>query len=94
VALAETIAALGVPVQEVISYPLAIKTALPRVTPGGFSIDVEGPPGIYKLFRSEDLSTWSELETATNTFGAARFLDTTDSLPPQRFYRVARNQNP
>ena len=85
--LAETIATLQSEGVVVFTYPLAIEMALPREITDGFNINVSGPPGVYKLQASDDLATWNEIGTATNTIGAARFDDTS---PPstQRFYRA------
>ena len=64
---------------------------LPRPTPDGLSIDASGTPGVYQLLSSDDLFTWNELATATNSLGAARFIDATPVAPThRRFYRAAR----
>jgi len=92
--LADTIEALHNNGVLVLTYPVAVALQFPRATIDGFNINATGPPGVYKLFSSDDLVTWTELTTATNTSGAARFDDPTVSPPPQRFYRVARISGP
>ena len=61
---------------------------------GGFNINVLGPPGVYTLLGSDDLATWTELGTATNTIGDARFEDSTPFPPAHRFYRAAKAATP
>jgi Leucine-rich repeat (LRR) protein len=70
----------------VVAYRLTVALIPPRQIVGGrFDVSVTGPPGVYTLFGSADLSAWSELDVGTNTLGNVRF---TDAAPvaPQKFY--------
>jgi hypothetical protein len=90
ITLADTLAALSDQGISVFTYPLIRQLTDPRQTPEGeFVFTVKGPPGVYTFAASSDLTTWTELGTATNTLGAARFTDMTLSPPPQKFYRAS-----
>lgn len=92
-ALAGAVASLRDEGVLVITYPLTVELAAPQLAAGGaFDFSVTGPPGIYTVFRSADLSVWNEQGFATNTIGAVQFLDATVPTPARRFYR-ARLQN-
>lgn len=70
-------------------YPL--ETRLAAATPslsGGFSFTLAGPPGVYRVQVTGDLSAWTDLGALTNSFGAAAFTDPTDPPAAAAFYRV------
>ena len=74
-------------------YPVTVRLSSPRQTEtGDFEFSLAGPPGVYSIFGSGDLATWSELDFVTNTLGAFVFTDVTAHLSPQKFYR-ARVEN-
>ena len=74
---------------QVFTYPLTIQLISPMtVEDGGFELTVIGPPGIYSVLASPDLSVWSELSRLTNQLGNARFSDPTVSLSSRKFYRA------
>ena len=86
--LATTVALLRSEGVSVITYPLAIQLISPTRTPdGAFQFSIIGPPGVYTIFGSVDLSIWSELGTLTNQFGVISFFDQAP-LSPHKFYRA------
>ena len=77
----------------VFTYPLTIQLIRPRELTGAFQFGITGPPGVYTVLGSTDLTAWSEVGTASNTLGSISFVDVASHLFPQRFYR-ALLQNP
>src|SRR5262249_10167304 len=58
----------------VFTYPLAVRLVSPsRTMIGAFELMLTGPPGIYNVLGSADLSTWHEVGLATNTLGSVAF---------------------
>jgi formylglycine-generating enzyme required for sulfatase activity len=87
--LAETVASLRSQGVSVLTYPLTAQLISPRLSvAGGFEFRLIGPPGVYSVLASADLSAWSALGALTNTLGSAGFTDTTASLSRQKFYRA------
>jgi hypothetical protein len=87
--LAGTVASLRNQGVSVFTYPLAISLASPRRTlAGAFEFTLNGPPGVYAVLGSADLSGWSETGALTNKFGGAIFTDIASPLSPQKFYRA------
>jgi formylglycine-generating enzyme required for sulfatase activity len=79
----------------VFTYPLAVRLLSPsRTVIGAFEFTLTGPPGLYSVLGSADLSTWHEVGTATNNLGRTGFTDATTILSPRRFYRVLRQSPP
>ena len=73
----------------VFTYPLAIRLATPhRTGVGAFAFTLTGPPGIYAVFASTDLVSWSEPGGVTNLLGSALFSDLEANVSPRKFYRV------
>jgi len=73
----------------VLTYPLAGRLLSPRRTvAGAFEFTITGPPGVYTVLGSADLSTWDELGATTNTLGSIVFIDAASPLSPQKFYRA------
>jgi hypothetical protein len=71
----------------VITYPLAPGLAArPRTASGGFEFALTGPPGIYAVLSSTNLTDWSALTTVPNQLGTAVFVDSITG--PQKFYRA------
>jgi hypothetical protein len=90
--LAGEVAALRNQGVSVFTYPLTIQLIAPRQTAdGAFQFALAGPPGIYVLLASTNLTTWSDLGVVTNQLGVVRFADVQANLSPQKFYR-ARSQ--
>jgi hypothetical protein len=79
----------------VFTYPLAVRLVSPsRTLIGAFEFTITGPPGLYSVLGSADLSTWHEVGVATNNLGSAAFTDATTILSPRRFYRALRQTPP
>ena len=56
---------------------------------GKFSLTLNLEPGrVYKVEASEDLQTWTEINSFTSSSAAQTFLDETSAGKPQRFYRL------
>jgi hypothetical protein len=73
----------------VFTYPLTVQLTSPRRTaPGDFEFTLTGPPGIYAVLASSDLTSWSDFAAVTNELGFARFDDGQANLSPQKFYRA------
>jgi formylglycine-generating enzyme required for sulfatase activity len=77
----------------VFTYPLALQLIQPRPLIGAFRFAITGPPGVYAIDGSTDLTAWSEVGISSNTLGSVSFVDVTAHLFPLRFYR-ARLQSP
>ena len=94
--LAENVASLRNENVSVFTFPLNLHLIAPRETEDGvFQFAVTGPPGVYIVFSSVDLLTWSELTALTNNLGTTRLTDPASPLSPHEFYRaqsVPRNQ--
>jgi formylglycine-generating enzyme required for sulfatase activity len=58
-----------------------------RPTPGTFSFTLTGPPGVYAILRSSNLTTWNDAGVVSNQLGSVTFTDT-NSLIAQKFYRA------
>ena len=79
----------------VFTYPLAVRLLSPnRTMIGAFEFTLTGPPGLYSVLGSADLSTWHEVGVATNNLGSAAFTDATTILSPRRFYRALLQSPP
>jgi hypothetical protein len=90
--LATTVATLQSQGVGVFKYPLAIRLLGPRPLTGAFQFGINGPPGLYGVFASSDLATWSEVGLATNDLGTVSFVDVNSHTFAQRFYRVLRHR--
>ena len=78
----------------VFTYPLVAKLVQPLKLAGSFKFGITGPPGVYSVFGSTNLTTWSEVGVATNPLGSVIFHDVTTNDSPQKFYRVLRQVSP
>ena len=88
--LAFVVATLRAQGVSVFTYPLTVQLIQPRSLPGAFRFGISGPPGVYTLLASTNLTTWSELAVVTNQLGNAAFTDFTADLSPQKFYRAGQ----
>jgi formylglycine-generating enzyme required for sulfatase activity len=59
----------------VFTYPLQVQLLRPRSLIGAFQFGISGPPGVYSVFSSTHLPTWTLQAVSTNNFGAVNFLD-------------------
>jgi hypothetical protein len=75
----------GIPV---FIYPLAVQLVQPLMLAGSFKFGITGPPGVYSVFGSTNLATWSAVGVTTNPLGSVIFHDVTTNVLPQKFYRV------
>jgi formylglycine-generating enzyme required for sulfatase activity len=90
-----TIASLRNQGISVFTYPLAVRLLSPRRTLiGAFELTLTGPPGLYSVLGSADLSTWHEVGIATNGVGSIGFTDLTTILSQRRFYRARLQSSP
>ena len=93
--LAPAIATLRNQGVSVFTYPLAIRLVASRPTVAAdVGAALTGPPGIYAVLSSTNLTAWSELGGVTNHFGSAVFTNANAHLSPQRFFRVRRQDPP
>jgi len=72
----------------VFTYPLATQLVRPLMLIGEFKFSITGPPGVYSVFGSTNLTTWSAVGVATNPLGSVSFHDVTANASPQKFYRA------
>lgn len=75
----------GIPV---FTYPLTLQLVKPLPLIGAFKFGITGPPGVYAVFSSADLTVWNLLSVKNNPLGSINFTDITAQLASQRFYRV------
>jgi hypothetical protein len=83
-----TIASLRDQGFSVFTYPLVAQLVQPLLLDGSFKFEITGPPGVYSILASPDLSVWIDLGTVTNQLGNARFNDQTASASSRKFYRA------
>src|SRR5206468_10522444 len=85
----DTIASLRDQGVSVFAYALTIQLIWPRrAAAGAFEFTLTGPPGIYTVLASANLTAWSELSAVTNNLGSAGFTDMEAGLSRQKFYSV------
>ena len=92
--LAEDVAALRSQGVSVFTYPLTVQLIRLRQPPGAFQFAVTGPPAVYTVLGSPDLTAWSAVGTVTNSLGAIVFTDTEAQLSSRKFYRAQRQTPP
>jgi formylglycine-generating enzyme required for sulfatase activity len=78
----------------VFTYPLVAELVRPLVLVGAFKFAITGPPGLYTVLGTTNLTTWSMVGVATNPLGSVNFHDVTANASPQKFYRVLRQVPP
>jgi formylglycine-generating enzyme required for sulfatase activity len=82
----------GVPV---FTYPLTVQLTFPQQQPvGAFRFGITGPPGVYTVYSSSNLTGWNAVNFVKNPLGGIFFTDTEVHLSPRRFYRVFRQASP
>jgi len=86
--LAETVASLRNQGVSVFTYPLVAQLVRPLMLVGSFKFGITGPPGVYTVLGSTNLTGWSAVGVATNPLGSVNFHDVTTNASPQKFYRV------
>ncbi|HTH48812.1 MAG TPA: hypothetical protein VMB21_14965 [Candidatus Limnocylindria bacterium] len=93
--LAATVASLEDQGVQVCTYPLAVQLALPAQQPiGAFRFGLTGPPGVYTVYSSTNLTNWLPLNFVSNPSGHNFFTDA-EALPAARkFYRVLLQDPP
>jgi len=73
----------------VFAYPLAVSLVSPqRTTAGPFEFTLTGPPGVYTICSSTNLTDGTPFGEVTNRVGSAVFVDSVPNLSSQRFYRA------
>jgi hypothetical protein len=78
----------------VFTYPLTVQLIRLRQLLGAFQFAITGPPGVYTVLGSSDLTTWSQVGAVSNGLGSIVFTDVTAHLAPQRFYRALLPSSP
>jgi formylglycine-generating enzyme required for sulfatase activity len=73
---------------DVFTYPLGAQLIRPLPIIGAFKIAVTGPPGVYTIFGSTNMSTWSAIGVAHNPLGSVNFHDLKANASPRKFYRA------
>jgi formylglycine-generating enzyme required for sulfatase activity len=91
--LAGTVSTLKNQSVNVFTYPLVARLVRPLVLIGAFKFGITGPPGVYNIIGSTNLTAWSAVGVANNPLGSVNFVDGTAHFSPQKFYR-ARLQGP
>jgi hypothetical protein len=70
---------------DVVTYPSA--NELVRVLPlagGAFKFGITGPPGVYTVLRSTNLTDWSMLSSVTDPLGSINFVDMKANASPAK----------
>jgi len=70
----------------VFTYPLTIQLVPLGQPLGAFQFTITGPPGVYAVASSTNLTEFNKFGDVTNTLGAVVFTDTTAQLSPLKFY--------
>jgi hypothetical protein len=78
----------------VFTYPLVAELVRPLALDGSFKFGITGPPGVYTVFGSTNLTAWSAVGVALNPLGSVIFHDVTTNPAPQKFYRVLLQASP
>jgi formylglycine-generating enzyme required for sulfatase activity len=80
----------GIPVY---TYPLEARLVGSLALEGAFKFGITGPPGVYSVLGSSNLTQWSAVGVATNPLGSINFHHVTSNAVPRQFYR-AQLQSP
>jgi hypothetical protein len=72
----------------VFTYPLVARLVQPLMLAGAFKFSITGPPGVYSILGSTNLTTWSAVGVATNPLGSVIFHDATTNISPHKFYHA------
>jgi hypothetical protein len=71
----------------VFTYPLSVQLTFPQQQPiGAFRFGITGPPGVYQVYSSTNLTVWESLNSVDNPLGQIFFTDTEAHLSSQKFY--------
>jgi len=74
---------------QVFTYPLTVQLTFPREQRiGAFRFGITGPPGVYAVFSSSNLTDWNALNFASNSLGSVLFTDVEAHLAPRKYYRA------
>ena len=57
---------------------------------GDVTLRLTGPPGIFEIEASSDLTNWQRIATVTNTTGVMEYRDSVPQNTTQRFYRALK----
>ena len=57
------------------TYPLEVQLVRPLMLIGAFKLGITGPPGVYTVLSSTNLTVWSAVGVATNPLGSVNFHD-------------------
>jgi hypothetical protein len=55
---------------------------------GEVTLKLTGPPGVFEIETSSDLTNWQRIATVTNTTGVMEYRDSVPENTTQRFYRA------
>jgi formylglycine-generating enzyme required for sulfatase activity/Leucine-rich repeat (LRR) protein len=72
----------------IFTYPLEVQLVRSLMLIGAFKFGITGPPGVYSVLGSTNLTAWSTVGVATNPLGSVNFVDGTANLSPQKFYQA------
>ncbi len=78
----------------VFSYPLSIQLIRLRQPIGAFQFGITGPPGVYTVFASSNLTDWAALRAVSIPLGTIVFTDAQAHLSPRKFYRASLQSPP
>ena len=78
----------------VLPYPVVARLVEPLMLIGAFKFGITGPPGVYSILSSTNLTAWSAVRMANNPLGSVNFVDATANAFPQRFYRAVLQSPP
>jgi formylglycine-generating enzyme required for sulfatase activity len=73
---------------------LEVQLIRPLMLIGAFKFAITGPPGVYNILGSTNLTVWSAVGVATNPLGSVNFHDVTANASPQTFYRALLQSPP
>jgi formylglycine-generating enzyme required for sulfatase activity len=92
--LADEIILLQTQGVSVLTFPLTPQLVRPLQLVGAFKFAITGPPGVYTILQSSDLTNWSVLDVRAIPNGAINYTDVTAQFSPRKFYRVILQSAP
>ena len=72
----------------VFTYPLTVRLSRVRQPIGAFQFAITGPPGVYTVLGSTNLTAWNVLGTVNVPLGSINFTDVTANQSPRKFYQA------
>ena len=78
----------------VFTYPVVAQLVRPLMLIGAYKFAITGPPGVYSILGSTNLTAWSAVGVANNSLGSVNFVDATANAFPQRIYRAVLQSPP